>query len=98
MTWTRFSARTRPRLDQRVPQSSLRIAESTSSETVREFWHGTGPRQVSSRRPRLLIGYLADVSHPNPAALLSQVRQSIAVAGDDLLDQTIELNTVLGME
>ena len=31
-----------PRLDQRVPQSSLRIAETTSSETVREFWHGTG--------------------------------------------------------
>lgn len=57
-----------------------------------------GPRQVSSRRPRLLIGYLADVSHPDPAALLSQVRQSIAVAGDDLLDQTIELSTVLGME
>ena len=31
----------RPRLDQRVPHSSLRIAENTSSETVREFWHGT---------------------------------------------------------
>ena len=52
--WHRFSAPTgrcdrldhaqagRPRLDQRVPQSSLRIAENTSSETVREFWHGTG--------------------------------------------------------
>ena len=36
----------RPRLDQRVPQSSLRIAENTSSETVREFWHGTGPLHI----------------------------------------------------
>ena len=38
------------RADQRVPQSSLRIAENTSSETVREFWHGTRPRAARSRR------------------------------------------------
>ena len=32
----------RPWPDQRVPQSSLTSTENTSSETVREFWHGTG--------------------------------------------------------
>jgi len=31
----------RPWPDQRVPQSSLASTENTSSETVREFWHGT---------------------------------------------------------
>ena len=28
--------------DQRVPQSSLTITKNTNSETVHEFWHGTG--------------------------------------------------------
>jgi len=37
-----------PRLDQRVPQSSLTGTENTSSEQLSEFWHGTGSR--SARR------------------------------------------------
>jgi len=41
----------RPRIDQRVPQSSLRIAENTSSETVREFWHGTGLTAAQQHQP-----------------------------------------------
>ena len=41
---------------------------------------------------------LGDFPHPDPTALLSQVRQPIVVADDDLLNQTVEVNAVLGME
>ena len=42
----------RPRPDQRVPESSLTSTENTSSETVCELWHGTGHtgRQTTSRQ------------------------------------------------
>lgn len=36
----------RPRLGQRVPESSLTGAGNTSSEPLREFWHGTGAGTV----------------------------------------------------
>src|SRR5207245_11349637 len=45
----------RPGPDQRVPESSLAITENTSSEPVREFWHGTGVAEFVRVCP-LIVG------------------------------------------
>jgi hypothetical protein len=44
----------RPRLDQRVPQSSLMSTENTSSEQLCEFWHGTSVAECMYQIPRIL--------------------------------------------